>query len=137
MVQHQLLHQGTGVIVKFQTPQNLFRQVGTDNGMAVKMRDSLMVPLQSIRLAQIMEQHCQTQNSVCPDSLHGMQNMLSHREAVMRMLLLRLHGPVKFRKEHPGHSQCICLPEEIRMRGAYQLYQLRLDPFRADTAQVF
>ena len=100
------------------------------------MIDSVLIGCNGIGLPYIMEQHCKTQYLVWTDLTHGMQNVLSHRIAMMGMILVRSHADIKFRKNDLRNPRFICNPQIIRMGRGHQLYKLRLNPLCTDILQI-
>ena len=103
--------------------------------MSVKMCYPFLIHRHRVGLADIMKKHGQPQHLVIPHLLQRAKRVLSHAVCVVRMMLLRLHGPVKFRQKHPCNPQIIRLPQILRVGRHHHLHQLRLNTFRTDLFQ--
>ena len=85
------------------------------------MIDAVLVGGLCGRLAHIVQEHGEPQHRIRFNELHGMERVLAYRIAMVRILLFRLHHPVKFREKYTGKSGGIRLPEGLRMIGDEKL----------------
>ena len=83
-----------------------------------------------------MEQHGQAQDFVGPDGLYRADGMLPDREAVVGVILGRLHAAVELGQEVRCQAGLIGCAQQLRMGGSQEFCQFGIDPFQTDPVQI-
>ena len=99
--------------------------------MSVEMINAILIGCPAKRLCHIMKQHGKAKHPVGCNIAKRLYRMVAYGVAMMRMMLLADHHPVKLRQKNSGQPRLICRAQIFGMCRDQKLDKIRLNALGA------